>query len=101
MNKREALLTKGVSGSVVIPIKKLPDGSWRYAPPEDRALPFNESVKIDEKDPCVRYCTTLHEWVHWTDDRPFQIEWDPIDLLRSWEYPPYVLDLKCLESFLD
>ena len=49
-------------------------------------------------DPCVRYCTLVHEWYHHTDTRPFRGS----DLLNDsfFERGAYRWGAQCLRTFL-
>ncbi len=55
---------------------------------------------VEKGDPCVDYCTTVHEWVHFTDNRPWSTKWTDNQITRNFEYPGYVRDRECLDSYL-
>jgi hypothetical protein len=55
---------------------------------------------VEKGDPCVDYCITLHEWVHFTDNRPWSTKWTTEQITRHTEYPAYYREVECLSSFL-
>ena len=67
--------------------------------------PFNPKIGPEWKDtldknPCIRYCARLHEWVHYNDNRSFNSTWGPGDQERFIEFPAYMLEMNCLAGFL-
>ena len=61
--------------------------------------PFNPFISPDQKDPCVRFCTRVHEWFHYTDTRRWSIHWDEPTYSTFIEAPAYGLGKACLVSF--
>jgi RHS repeat-associated protein len=51
-------------------------------------------------DTCVDYCRCRHEWFHFTDRRPFNLEWSRPELNRFFEVPAYDAQISCLKSYL-
>jgi len=84
-----------VVGSTVTPITCDPQGNCTNNPQD----PKNFDPGTNEKDPCVRYCITVHEWVHFNDNRPWNLNWPDAALVIYWEWPAYEANLACLESF--
>ena len=68
-----------------------PDGP---APSES----FNPFISPDTKDPCVRFCTRVHEWYHYTDTRWWSMHWDDPTYTSFIEGPAYGLTKACLQS---
>jgi len=64
-------------------------------PPDVDFAPYLGSVK----DPCVRFCTRVHEWTHYSDPRPYNLHWDYVVLTSFLETPAYRKGLACLLSF--
>jgi RHS repeat-associated protein len=68
---------------------------------------FNPNITPTEmnRDPCVNFCTRVHEYIHFSDRRPFPSAWMYQDELnwQFWRYrevPAYRQEAKCLLSFL-
>lgn len=74
------------------------EGGW-CVPWEPRD-PFNPPIHPSITDPCVVYCVRVHEWYHYQDRRPFNVQWSQVRLNRFWEKPAYQLERACLGSFL-
>jgi hypothetical protein len=55
---------------------------------------------VTPTDPCVDYCTTLHEWLHFSDKRPYGEHWTATQRAIHNEYPPYNAEEQCLLSFI-
>lgn len=58
---------------------------------------FNPGCAFDDK--CVNYCCRQHEWFHFTDQRPWNLEWTTPAITIFTEGPAYEVELKCLKSF--
>jgi len=61
--------------------------------------PFTPYFDPNIQDPCVQFCTRMHEWVHYTDTRPFNLHWPDNELVIFLERPAYQKSLDCLRSF--
>ena len=69
-------------------------GGWMIPQP----MPFDPNPQ--SPDPCVRFCERVHEWVHHTDRRRYNVFWDPGMFQQFTEIPAYRKQADCLESFL-
>jgi RHS repeat-associated protein len=66
---------------------------------------FDPGLTDVKTDPCVRYCTRVHEWIHFQDRRPVPESWIyddrySYDSMQYRELPAYKQGAKCLLSFL-
>jgi len=86
----------GATYAVPIPIAGRP--GWYIERPMPSDPPFDPNTPSG-LDPCVEYCTRVHEWFHYVDRRPRFEGWAGSQYLRFVERPAYVLGLECLYSF--
>lgn len=49
-------------------------------------------------DPCVGYCNRVHEWVHFTDDRTYNMRWSRTQQDIHLEFWSYMADAACLRA---
>jgi RHS repeat-associated protein len=69
------------------------EGDWCRQLPVDPSL---FSPGVTDKDPCVKYCGEFHEWIHFTDNRPWSMKWTDYEQMRFLELPAYVGEKSCL-----
>jgi len=52
-------------------------------------------------DACVDFCTCVHEWVHFTDRRAFDLyRWSSPKIAAFFEIPAYAATIRCLAGYL-
>ena len=52
-------------------------------------------------DPCVDFCTCVHEWVHHVDRRAFDLyRWSSAKINAFFEIPAYAATIRCLAGYL-
>lgn len=77
---------RGVCASVCTPDLS-PRSSWRR--------------KSYSNDKCVNYCINYHEWIHFTDDRSWNLAngaFDSYAFAISSELPSYIGEKACLQT---
>lgn len=85
-------------GGAMISEHTCSEGGWCV--PWEPTEAFDPYVNPSIKDPCVVYCIRVHEWFHYQDRRPWNVNWSDNQLSRFWEKPAYELERLCLRSFL-
>lgn len=60
---------------------------------------FNPTISPEITDPCVLFCTRVHEYWHWTDTRRRNVYWGDNFTFRFQEEPAHEQELKCLQTF--
>jgi hypothetical protein len=74
------------------------EGGWCI--PWEPREPFAPYINPSLEDPCVVYCIRVHEWYHFQDRRPWNLNWESKRLNGFWEKPAYQLERHCLLSFM-
>lgn len=91
---------EGVIGGMIagVPVD-IPDRpGWYYERPMPSDPPFDPTIP-QGLDPCVEFCSRVHEWFHFMDRRPRNWDWAGSYYLWFTERPAYVHQLDCLRSF--
>jgi len=70
-------------------------GPW-YSP--EPIGPFDPGCMLE--NPCLAFCCRVHEWVHFSDRRWVNLNWDDKTWQSFTEGPAYGVERACLRSFL-